>query len=382
MVSNGRSVGKARGLVPGRAGRAVTLILATLTLLSVPVALALLLIPPLAVERNYGGVAFPLLTGVLVPLTGWTGLPLGFLTLPLLLLAFLLLLLDGRRRLRTRLLNALLLLSIVFSAYVIIWGANYRRPSFTQAIGLHEIRPIDALQARELAGWALAWLVATSEAAPDEEGALAAVGEKLTGMAATRLGLADPQVNLRDARYRFPVTLPTRLKSLPAGSLLRAGYAGMIFPLTLEPQVDGALLPYQRVAIGAHELAHAAGFGPEVEADLVALLATFSSGHEYARYSAALDLFGRVTAGLPAAQRLELEAELPERARDDLAGARELSRRYRSAALSGVVNLAYDGFLRGQGVEGGITQYRLLPTQAARARSEGLLPEPPALQRN
>src|SRR5690625_657277 len=107
VVSNGRSVGKARGLVPGRAGRAVTLILATLTLLSVPVALALLLIPPLAVERNYGGVAFPLLTGVLVPLTGWTGLPLGFLTLPLLLLAFLLLLLDGRRRLRTRLLNAL-----------------------------------------------------------------------------------------------------------------------------------------------------------------------------------------------------------------------------------------------------------------------------------
>lgn len=327
-------------------------------------ALSLWLLPPAAFDVVYANGLYPALTALSAFLTAWTVLPLGIAVLPPLVgLILWRTLWPGKATpLTSRLARAVLLAAALLAGYSVMWGVNYRHPPLPEILGL----AAGTHTPSEMTGLAedmLAWILAYRHAEPDAQEALAAVSGELELLA---------------IQFGRPVRLPGRVKLLPSGSLLRAGYAGMVFPFTLEPQVDAGLGPASRVSIGGHELAHVAGFAAESDADLAALLAGLRADHGFARYATALSLLARMLSALPSEERSGLIARLPERAVSDLAEARARSARYFRPTVAARITAVYDRLLQSQGVSGGVAQYAQAPQLAAIARRQGLLPEPPA----
>jgi hypothetical protein len=341
------------------AGRRRLTVAATLALL----ALAFWLLPAAAFEALYGRGLYPALTSASTSLTGWTVLPLGMALLPLGVGIVLWRTLFGRASipLSARLLRAVSIAVVLLAGYTLLWGVNYRRPPLPQMLELAEGAPSEE-EMRALAEEMLAWVVASHDAEQDAGAALAVIARELE-----RLSL----------EVGWPSRVPSGVKVLPAGSLLRAGYAGMLFPFTLEAQVDGGLTATSRAAIGAHELAHVAGFAAESDADLAALLAGLRSDQPFANYATALSLLARMLGSLPAAERSSLTSRLPERALADLAEARRRTARYLLPSLSARIAAIYSRLLESQGIRGGVADYGQAPRLAVLARRQGLLPPAP-----
>jgi hypothetical protein len=332
---------------------------ATLALL----ALAFWLLPAPAFEALYGRGLYPALTSASTVLTGWTGLPLGLALLPLGvgIALWRTLFGPGPTPLTARLLRAVLIALVLLAGYALLWGINYRRPPLSLMLQLAGGAPAEE-ELSALAEEMLAWVIASQHAEQDTAAALAAISGELE-----RLSL----------EVGWPASVPSAVKVLPAGSLLRAGYAGMLFPFTLEPQVDAGLTAASRAAIGAHELAHAAGFAAESDADLAALLAGLRADQPFANYATALSLLARMLGSLPAAERSSLASRLPEQALADLAEARRRTARYLLPTLSSRITAIYSRLLETQGIRGGVADYGQAPKLAALARRQGLLPPAP-----
>jgi len=154
-----------------------------------------------------------------------------------------------------------------------------------------------------------------------------------------------------------PVRLPHGVKATPKGLLLVNGTSGMCMPLTLEPNVDGALPDTAFVWTGAHELGHIAGLCGEAEATLIGYAAGLRAKDPYARYAVALNLYTDLCDQLaPDARKAALDL-LPEVARDDLRAAREAYDRYRIDWFRRISWRLYNTYLQSQGIEEGGKDY-------------------------
>jgi hypothetical protein len=153
------------------------------------------------------------------------------------------------------------------------------------------------------------------------------------------------------------VRLPGKVKTVPAGTLLRFGFAGFVSPWLLEPHVDAGLPPTAALAVGLHELAHVAGFAPEADAEAVGLLAGLTCDDARVRYAAASRLAGALAAAMPADRRDAYLANWPERAREDADAAARAAARWRSPRLAAGAARAYDAYLRSQGSREGMRDY-------------------------
>src|SRR5690606_23036149 len=132
--------------------------------------------------------------------------------------------------------------------------------------------------------------------------------------AAACLGAYLTALRERPPQFQRPaVTIPTRVKAVPRGWLLRFGFAGVISPWLLEPHVDLALPPSDALAVALHELAHTAGFAREAEAEAVALLAGLRCDDRRVRYAAALRAASSLAYELPTAERESYLARWPVR---------------------------------------------------------------------
>lgn len=153
------------------------------------------------------------------------------------------------------------------------------------------------------------------------------------------------------------VAVPSRVKTLPAGTLLRGGYAGIVSPWLLEPHVDGGLPATAGLAVALHELAHTAGFAREAEAEAIGLLAGIRCDDPAVKYAAALRLAGSLlTTADPETARAYV-ARWPERARQDSRAADAAALRYGDPRLQRAADAVYDAYLRRQGGADGLGEY-------------------------
>lgn len=254
---------------------------------------------------------------------------------------------------------ALAWLALLGLTFVPTWAASYRRAPLATALAL----PSDAATVATLLG-ALDDLAARVErdapavalARSADDAALA----QAVAAAARCVATADELVSGRRVR------VPPRVASLPAGTLLRAGYGGISLPWLLEPHVDAGLPPAAWLATASHELAHAAGWGREADTDALAVLAGIGCDHAWVRYANALAGVLAVRASLlplaPPGSDARARADrvltsLPEVALADRAAlATALARWYRPTVARGVTRV-YDAYLRSQGVEAGVADY-------------------------
>jgi hypothetical protein len=255
--------------------------------------------------------------------------------------------------------------AIVYLAFLILWGFNYRRVAMTErlvmarpapatdavvALGLDAVRRLNELHAGAHAiGWARD---------PRENASL------LDAYAVVQQRLSDA-----------PAAVPGRLKRTLYGPYFRwTSIDGMVNPFALEVLANPDLLPYERPFVAAHEWAHLAGYADESEANFVGWL-TCVRADVPSQYSGWMSLYWQIAGELSAADRASLWDALGEGPRADVQAIVERMRRGQLPLLRNASWRVYDSYLRANRVEEGIRSYGKVITLLLRAKFEdGWLP--------
>ena len=250
--------------------------------------------------------------------------------------------------------------AIIYLAFLLLWGLNYRRapmasrlvvesgaPS-SQAVtelGIEAVRQLNALHAEaHRVGWA--------EAPSNNE--------------ALRAAFISTQRALDEAS---PVE-PGRLKRTIFGPYFRwTSIAGMINPFGLEVLANPDLLPFERPFVAAHEWSHLAGYADEAEASFVGWLACMR-GDPPARYSGWLFLYGQITSEVDEAGRAQLASALGAGPRSDLQAVAERLQRGELPWLRTAGWQVYDQYLKANRVEEGVRSYGEVINLVLRTRFE------------
>lgn len=234
--------------------------------------------------------------------------------------------------------------------FPLTFGLAYRFQPLEQRLGL--TAPLNDSERNTAEAWVLAQLQEAALTAPPTadqrwlvEPEAAAAASRCVARIAVGLGRPRPHV-------------PARLKYLPAGTMLRLGFAGVVSPWLLEPHVDAGLTPSAALAVGLHEFAHSAGFAPEAEAEAVGLLAGIYCEHAAVRYASLLRLASDLAAAMPPRAARAYTATWPPRAVNDARAAAATTRRYHDERLAEVASGAYALYLQGQGGQEGLGEYQ------------------------
>jgi len=255
------------------------------------------------------------------------------------------------KNLAVRILNSLALL---ISVFLLAWGFNYGREEVNERIGFEMYQPtLDELrervytEAEELAAWRKRITTDTtalgSELFQEPEDAV----KGLLRQALTVHGYPDPG--------------RPRLRQLyPRGILLRWSTAGVYWPWAGEGNLDAGLHPLQKIPVGAHELAHAYGFGDEGTCTFWAWLAGRQTKDPVPAYAFRLDYWRRIAGKLrqqePEAYWKWRAANLDPGVRNDLQAIYDNSELYKDIAPV-VRDVAYDTYLKAQGIHEGLLNY-------------------------
>ena len=157
----------------------------------------------------------------------------------------------------------------------------------------------------------------------------------------------------------YPSVGRVRGRFLPAGWLLGFGASGIYWPFTAEGHLDGGLHPIQQPFTLAHELAHGYGFGDEADCNFLAYLACENHPNPAVRYSGFLTyrryLLAEVYRAYPDFID-SLRQTTPAGMMADQIAIRQALDAY-PEWFPKVQRLAYDTYLKSQGVSEGILSY-------------------------
>ncbi len=245
----------------------------------------------------------------------------------------------------------------VYLVFMATWGWHYRREPLGMRLDARD-QGVTAERVRELTDTAIFQLNslhasahATAWPAPS-----AWVG-----------ALAPAYVAAQRVLGVEPAAVPPRPKPTALGAwFVRAGIAGMTNPFQLDVMLTPDALPFEVPALLAHEWAHVAGFAREDEAGFVGFVTT-QQGNVQARYSGWLDVYVRLLAALPRAEREAMHKRLASGPRADLAAIRQRLTRVSPAAQQ-VAWSGYDSYLKTNRVREGLESYDGVVTLMARAR--------------
>ncbi len=168
----------------------------------------------------------------------------------------------------------------------------------------------------------------------------------------------DVEALLSELDYPTIGTVRGRLLQ-PKGILLRFSTAGVYFPWTGESNVDAGLHPIQIPFTLAHEFAHGYGFTDEGTCNFLAYLACIQSDNKFFQYSGQLSYWRYLASSY---RRYDREAykdyfkTLPKGVVTDLYAIDANSDKYPDI-LPAVRDVAYDTFLKTQGVKEGMKSY-------------------------
>lgn len=355
---------KARGNKPsyGTSKRRVNLGYILAALLFLAIILWNVITPsPAWIEEQYSRNLYQTIAGFLVPITNSVPFSISAILLfliPILWLVWTIWSFRQRRFLRW-LWRTVLLAGILYTIFIFNWGINYGRESIETQLDL---------STNSFAESDLQNLVDTLSKIIQDN--VNAERDVIKARASLRTSLIETVETITGVTP----TLPTWVKSLPAGTLIRAGNAsGVIAAFTLEPHVDAALSEPYSLAVGTHELAHIAGYAGEADTDFIAALAGLNASDPYARYATALKLWNDAVRQLPEPQRTEAIAALPQLAREDLQAMYEPFQRYQLPAwIQNLQGSLYNRYLTSQGVEAGIQDYSRTTTLLLAAQRKGL----------
>ncbi|NLZ38756.1 MAG: DUF3810 domain-containing protein [Firmicutes bacterium] len=252
-------------------------------------------ISPTWIEKNYAQVFFPAFNQVLSRTTGQlpfsvAEILVSFLVLALVISICRLLLRIIRRQAKPKrllvnfLLNILVIISILYFSFNILWGLNYYRQPFAAIAGL-EIKPATVTELEELCRFLIAQANSLrAELEEDQFGVmqLRAGREKVFKTAELGFSKAANLYPQLGGIYGRPKAV------LFSKFLSYAGITGIYFPFTGEANVNISIPDCMLPATTCHEMAHQRGFAREDEANYLAYLSCLMHPDPDFQYSGTL----------------------------------------------------------------------------------------------
>lgn len=255
----------------------------------------------------------------------------------------------GRRRrvLASVLVRSIVWASVLYIAFVFLWGFNYRRVKLTGKLQI-DLRAISQKGALSLSATAIDRLNATHDQAH----------------AAKRMAFGSIEPSLVNGFDRaqhelgsVTIAVAGRPKQTLLNPLFRlAGVEGMTDPYFLETLVEDSLLPVERPFVVAHEWGHLAGFADESEANFVGWL-TCIHGSAADQYSGWLFVYEELIPVVRDHDRSELVRRLAPGPMEDLRAIFERERRQMSPRAFRVSSLVYDRYLKANRIQSGVANY-------------------------
>jgi hypothetical protein len=244
-------------------------------------------------------------------------------------------------------------LSVIYVAFLLVWGINYHRLPFASLANLSPA-PSHAAQLRPLCE---ALVKKANELRAEMEEDSAGVAVLQNSLEET---LRRASIGFAVAGIRYPELAgnygPAKA-ALFSPLLSWLGISGIYFPFTAEPHVNSTLPAPHLPFTACHEMAHQRGFAREDEANYLGYLACRLHPDSDFRYSGTLTAVLYAIRALPSGEaQTEVLGRLSDAVRRDLDAARKWRERYRSVAseLSTRVN---DAYLRANGQEDGVQSY-------------------------
>ena len=325
-------------------------------------------IDPRLVERWYSTGVYPLIQRALTPVSNFLPfavldvLVVGVLCAALVMLARAVARARRKKTWKPILAGFMSLVSsgaVIYLAFLVMWGMNYRRVSMTDRLLLDRAGSADAVG--ELGRMAVAQLNALHSGAHAEGWRTAPWRER-----GLRNAFEAVLVRLSDA----PPAVPGRLKASLLGPYFRwASVDGMINPFGLEAIANPDLLPFEQPFVAAHEWAHLAGYADESEASFVGFLTCIRAAAP-AAYSGWLFLYWQINSEVTSGDRRRLASALQDGPRQDIAAIGERLRKGQIPVLRDAGWRVYDQYLKANRVEEGVRSYGLVLTLLSRARFE------------
>jgi len=250
--------------------------------------------------------------------------------------------------------------AVVYLAFLVLWGLNYRRIPMADRLVLD--RDQASSQAiLELGRMSVAQLNLLHQSAHAE-------GWRTSPWRERTMENAYKSVLLRLSDAAPAV--PGRLKASLLGPYFRwATVDGMMNPFGLEAIANPDLLPFEKPFVAAHEWAHLAGYADESEASFVGFLTCIRAAAP-AAYSGWLFLYWQINSEVGAAERQHLASTLRDGPRQDIAAIGERVRGGQIPLVRDAGWRVYDQYLKANRVEEGVRSYGLVLTLLARARFE------------
>lgn len=323
------------------------------------------------VEKYYSQGIYPYISNVLSSINSVLPVPLTLVTLLIVVVVALYNLVRaiGNGRFWRWFVGSLLTLSIICLWFILAWGANYKRLTVSELLDLNSVQVSN--QERELEQLAT-YLVDVIERDADSQrlNNPDAISDAIQANSqAMEAFLKKNGINT--------LNLTEQVKYWPKGILLKGFSAsGIMLPWFVEPTIDAGLADADSIGIAAHELAHAAGFATEGDADFIGTLAGLSATNPLSRYSAALRSYQAISVDLSSELKTVLDARLPAIAKSDWNETYNAYLKYQAPNWLRQRNQdIYDSYLQSQGVEAGIQDYGRSTELLLQAMKKGLLPE-------
>ena len=326
-------------------------------------------IDPGTIERRFSTTLYPAIQHALTPMSNVAPFALfDLLTLAgaiVLVVALVRAVRQARRERRFQPLFTMLgrtatAAAVVYLAFLLLWGFNYRRVPMTERLVMD--RPAPATEA----------VVALGFESVERLNSLHAAAHRIGWVndPRDRAALLDAYALVQQRLSDAPAAIPGRLKRSLYGTYFRwTSVDGMVNPFALEVLANPDLLPFERPFVAAHEWAHLAGYADESEANFVGWL-TCVRADPPSQYSGWLSLYWQIAGELGAADRMRLWDALQAGPRADV---QAIVERLRSGQLPLLRNASwrvYDQYLRANRVEEGIRSYGQVITLLLRARFE------------
>ncbi|WP_281542896.1 DUF3810 domain-containing protein [Maribacter aestuarii] len=237
------------------------------------------------VENYYSQGIYPVTSRAFRFLFGWIPFSVGdiiYLSLTIVALAYI------YRNRRSILINkisflrdVIMVLSIAYFTFNLMWGLNYYRQPLSNTLALKESTDYE-----ELVSFTKSLIAKTN-----------ALQNKIAGDSISPINIPyskskifqkslEGYTHLSNEYPFLEYRTPSVKKSLFNTGLSYMGYAGYLNPFTNEAQVNGLLPNFRFPVVTGHEMAHQLGYSAENETNFIGYLVTASNSDIYFQYAA------------------------------------------------------------------------------------------------
>jgi hypothetical protein len=246
--------------------------------------------------------------------------------------------------------------------FLVLWGFNYARIPLEKTIGI-DARGLDSLEMRAEADF-------ISKQCSLSRAEIPGVDSFEIDAKFFPENLEDEMRNclvavLKDLGY--PTTGKVRGRQLYPGLLYGFNSSGVYWPFSGEGHIESALHPLQKPFTLAHEMSHGYGFGDEGTCNFLGYLACLRSKNPAIRYSGYLGYWRYVFSEVDPEYYQKNRPLIDRGMFNDLEAIRRDMKPY-FEFIPGFHNVAYDAYLKMQGVRDGILNYDRMILLAAAYR--------------